>query len=91
MKTRTTNHKHKVVRNIAYIFSFILLIAIFWIMDIKDVNYIPASWTTWYSDQIFPLRILIIMIYFGMWWVVIHFWYELWKWIAGLFMMRFYR
>lgn len=94
MRTRTQRHKRTVQLWITVTLSIILWIGLAWWLDtLHNTDVLPWMKLAfeWMDDQFFLLELGLLVVYFGIIWVIIHVSYKFIHWVVGLLMQIFYR
>lgn len=89
MKTRSFEHKRKLKIWITSIFAFISWIGIAWWIDAQEFAFLEG-WGEWLKDLHFLVSLVIIMAYFTVIYIIVHFYWKAVQWIVGKLVDRFY-
>ena len=89
MKTRTLSHRRKLKNWITSIVAITSVILFTWWFDKTDTPFI-TEFAEWLIVLHFFIRLSVMMIYFLIVFVIIHFYWELIKWIVGKLVDKFY-
>jgi hypothetical protein len=89
MKTKTFEHKRKVKIWITFILTIITWIGFIWWIDSLELA-IVDGWVEWIDKLHFLVTFPIIMVYFAIIIIIVHFYWKLIEWMVSKLIGKFY-